>query len=89
VELPKQRRPRSHFNQAVQAEPDERDGSGDDSSDDGNQTFGAVVGDGEIFELLAPANKVSTILSACSRHSSIIPEPTTYGRFRLSVIATA
>jgi hypothetical protein len=60
VEPPQQSRPGGHFNHAVQAETDERDGPGDQSGDDGNQTFGAVVDDGEVFELTAPANKVVT-----------------------------
>ena len=46
VKPPEQRRPGRHFDQAVQAEADQRDGPGDQSGDDGNQTFGAVVGDG-------------------------------------------
>src|ERR1017187_10969756 len=71
VEPPQQRRPGRDFDQAVQAEADQGDGPGDDSGDDGNQTFGAVVGDGEIFELLAPANK-DVPGCAGNRHSTII-----------------
>ena len=68
VQPPKQRRPGSHFDQAVQAEADQGDRPGDNSGDDGDQTFGAVVGDGEVFEPLAPANKVMPILFAGRRH---------------------
>ena len=84
VEPPQQRRPGGHFDQAVQAEADQRNGPGDQPGDDGDQTFGAVVGDGEVFEPLAPANKPLPILSAGRRHWSIIPERRGYRRLRPS-----
>ena len=37
--------------------------------DDGNQTFGAVVGDGEVFEPLAPANEVPAINYSRTDHN--------------------
>jgi len=37
----------------VQAEADERDGPGNQSGGGGDETFDAVVGDGEVFEPLA------------------------------------
>ncbi len=73
VEPPKQRRTGCHFDDAVQAKANERDRTSDQPGDDGDQTFGAVVGDGEVFEALAPANKILAILSAGCRHCFIIP----------------
>jgi hypothetical protein len=74
LEWPEQRRPGRDFDQAVQAEADQGNGPGDQPGDDGDQTFGAVVGDGEVFELTAPANKSLPILGVGCHHSSIIPE---------------
>src|ERR1039458_10205150 len=73
TEPPEQRRPRRDFDQAVQSEADQGDGPGDDSGDDGNQTFGAVVDDGEVFELSAPANQLSAAWQDRDCHLSIIP----------------
>ena len=73
VEPPQQSRPGGHFNHAVQAETDERDGPGDQSGDDGHHTFGGVVDDGEIFEPLAPANQLSAAWQDRDCHRSIIP----------------
>jgi hypothetical protein len=73
VEPPQQSRPGGHFNHAVQAETDERDGPGDQSGDDGNQTFGAVVDDGEVFEPLAPAYQFTAVRRDRDCHRFIIP----------------
>ena len=58
VEPPEQCRPGGHFDDAVQSEADQRNGPGDCPGDDGDQTFEAVVCNREVFEPLAPANKV-------------------------------
>ena len=59
VGSPEQSHPRRHFDDAVQAEADQGYGPGDQSGDDGNQTFGAVVGDVEVFLTLALADAKS------------------------------
>ena len=60
MEPPEQRRPGGHFDEAVQPETDQRDGPGDYPGDNGDQPFKTVVGDGEVFEPLAPANQFWT-----------------------------
>ena len=72
VKSPEQCRPGGHFNEAVQSEPDERHGPGDCPGNDGNQPFDAVVGDGEVFEPLAPANQLSAAWRDRGCHHSII-----------------
>ena len=61
MEPAEQRRPGPDFDQAVQAEADQGDGPDDQSGDDGNQAFGAVVDVGEVFEPLAPANQRTAV----------------------------
>ena len=68
MEAPEQSCPGRDFDQAVQTKANQRDGPGDDSSYDGNQTFGAVVGDGEVLKPLAPANDAP--FSSSSRTSA-------------------
>ena len=69
MEPPEQCRPGRDFDQAVQAEADQGDGPGDQPGDDGDQTFGAVVGDGEVFELTTPANKMLAMDGSGVRHA--------------------
>jgi hypothetical protein len=71
VEPPQQRRPGRDFDQAVESEADQGYGPSDDSGDDGNQTLGAVVGDGEVFEASAPTNKIVPGWGR-NRHTAII-----------------
>ncbi len=64
MEPPQQGSPGRDFNGAIEAEADERYRSRDQPSHDGYQTFEAVVTDGEVFELLAPAHEIRTGQSA-------------------------
>jgi hypothetical protein len=61
----------------VQAETDQRDGPGDQPGDDGHQSFGAVVSDGEVFEPLAstsPWPPKSAIVEAVAHLSIVMME---------------
>src|SRR5215475_6329760 len=49
-QAPDERDSRGHFDQAVEAEPDEGDTAGDEASDHGTGGFEKVVGDGQILE---------------------------------------
>jgi hypothetical protein len=60
MEPPQRAAPGRYFDAAVQSESDERDRSGDQSGDDGHETFEAVVGNGEVFDALAPANEIGS-----------------------------
>ena len=55
---PEQRHPGRNFNYAVEAEAHERNRTGDETGDDGDERFEAVPYHGEIFEPLAPANEI-------------------------------
>ena len=68
MEPPEHSRPGCHFNHAVQAKTDERDGPLDQFGDDGDETFDAVVGDGEVFEPLAPSNQFTAVWRDGSWH---------------------
>jgi len=56
----------------TQPEADQGDGPGNQSGDDGNQTFGAVVNDGEVLLALAPANAVQPGRISGNGHTAII-----------------
>ena len=72
VESPQQCCPGPYLDGAVKSEAHQRNRPGDQSGDDGDETFEAVVADCEVFESLSPANEVSAILIDCSRHTTII-----------------
>ena len=72
VEPPEQRRPGGHFDEAVQSEADQGDGPGDCPGDNRDQPFKTVVGDGEVFEPLAPANQFTAVWRGRGCHRSII-----------------
>jgi hypothetical protein len=74
VEAPEQCRTGCHFDDAVQSEADQRHGPGDCPGDDGDETFDTVVADSEVFEPLAPANKVVPDWAE-NRHTAIISPP--------------
>jgi hypothetical protein len=58
VEPPQQRSPGRDFDEAVEAEADQGNGTGDDSGENRDQPFETVVAGGEVFEFLAPTNKI-------------------------------
>jgi hypothetical protein len=72
AEPSKQCSPGGDFDQAVQSKTDQGHGPGDESSDDGDETFSTVVGDCDEFELLASADEVLPAVQACCRHRAII-----------------
>jgi len=67
----------------LQAEADQRNGTGDQTGDDGNETFGAVV-----FEALALANERLADRCGGGRHFSIIRRPVekSPGVFRHAIV---
>ena len=85
MESPEHRRPGRYFDQAVQAEADQRNGTGDQSGDDGDERFEAVPGDGEVFEALALANEIlaSLVWYAVAIHS--LSRSAMLGRCKLSL----
>ena len=68
VQPPEQSQARCDFNDAVQAEADERHGPGNQSGDEGNETFGAVVGDGKVLQIASTLDKLATV-DCEDRHS--------------------
>ena len=58
---PEERGARNHFDKAVETEADQRDATGEDSSDECDDGLKAVPGKGEIFQTAASAHQKSAI----------------------------
>jgi hypothetical protein len=62
LQPPEQCRPRCDLDNAIEAEPDQGYAPGNETGDDGDQPFEAVVGDGEIFKPAATPDEFRAII---------------------------